>query len=63
MERSLQQQYDIQKDTKVLWDQLREDYKSKVKLNVWALRDEMSAVKLGNCDDVVEYALMIQGCV
>jgi len=36
MERSLQQQYGVQKDAKVLWDQLEEDYKSKVKLNVWA---------------------------
>jgi hypothetical protein len=37
MERSLQQQYGVQNDAKALWDQLKEDYKSKVKLNVWAL--------------------------
>jgi len=41
MERSLQQQYGVQKDAKELWDQWKEDYKSKVQLNVWALRDEM----------------------
>jgi len=63
MERSLQQQYGIQKDAKALWDQLKEDYKSKVKLNVWALRDEMSAVKLRDCENVQEYASKIQGHV
>jgi len=63
MERSLQQQYGVQKDAKALCDQLKEDYKSKVKLNVWALRDEMSAVKLSNCENVQEYASKIQGYV
>jgi len=63
MERSLQQQYGVQKDAKALWDQLKEDYKSKVKLNVWALRDEMSAVKLRDCENVQEYASKIQGHV
>jgi len=52
MDRSLQQQYGVQNDAKGLWDQLKEDYKSKVKLNVWALSDEMSAVKLRDCEDV-----------
>jgi len=46
MQRSLQQQYGVQKNAKVLGDQLKEDYKSNMKLNVWALRDEMSAVRL-----------------
>jgi len=63
MKRSLQQQYGVQKDAKALWDQLKEDYKTKVKLNVWALRDEMSAVKLNNCENVQEYASKIQGHV
>jgi hypothetical protein len=63
MERSLQQQYGVQKDAKALWDQLKEDYKSKVKLNVWALRDEMSAEKLRDCENVLEYASKIQGYV
>ena len=39
------------------------DYKSKVKLNVWALRDEMSAVRLGDCENVQDYASKIQGYV
>jgi hypothetical protein len=30
MERSLQQQYGVQKDAKALWDQLKEDYKSNI---------------------------------
>jgi len=63
IERSLQQQYGVQKDPNALWDQLKENYKSKVKLNVWALRDEMSAVKLSNCENVQEYASKIQGYV
>jgi hypothetical protein len=54
MERSFQQQYGVQTDAKALWDQLEEDYKSKVKLNVWALIDEMSAVKLRDCENVPE---------
>ena len=63
IERSLQQQYGVQKDTKALWDQLKEDYKSKVKLNVWALQDEMSAVKFRDSKNVQEYASKIQGHV
>jgi len=63
MERSLQQQYGVQKDAKGLWDQLKDEYKLKLKLNVWALRDEMSAVKLRDCENVQEYASKIQGYV
>jgi len=63
MERSLQQQYGVQKDAKALWDQVKEDYKSKVKLNVWALREEMSAVKLRDSANVQEYASKILGYV
>jgi len=63
MQRSLQQQYGVQKDAKVLWDQLKEDYKSKVKLNVWASQDEMSAVRLSDCENVQEYASKIQSYV
>ena len=44
---------------KALWDQLKEDYKSKVQLNVWALQDEMSAVKLRDCENVQEFASKI----
>jgi len=62
MERSLQQQYGVQKDAKALWDQLKE-YKSKVKLNVWAMQFEMSAGRLGDCEHVQKYALKIQGYV
>jgi hypothetical protein len=63
MERSLQQHYGVQKDAKALWDQLKEDYKSNVKLNVWALRDEMLAVRLSDCENVQEYASKIQSYV
>jgi hypothetical protein len=34
-----------------------------VKLNVWALRDEMSAVRLGDCENVQDYASKIRGYV
>jgi len=40
-----------------------EDYKSKVKLNVCDLRDEMSAVKLRDGENVQKYASKIQGYV
>ena len=63
MERSLQQQYGVQKDAKALWDQLKEDYRSNVKMNVWSLRDEMSAVRLCECENVQEYTSKIQSYV
>jgi len=63
MERSLQQQYGIQKDVNALWDQLKEDYKSKMKLNVCALWDEMSAGWLSDCEKEQEYASKIHGYV
>jgi hypothetical protein len=63
MEWSLQPQYGIQKDAKVLWDQLKEDYKSKVKANVWALGDEMSAVKLRDCENAPKNSSTIKGYV
>jgi hypothetical protein len=59
MEKSLQQRSGVQKHAKALWDWLKEDYKSKVKLNVWALRDEMSAVKLRDCENVQEFGSKI----
>jgi len=60
MEQSLQQQYSVQKDTKALWDHLKKDYKSMVKLKVWALRGEMSAVRLSDYENVQEYSGMLQ---
>jgi hypothetical protein len=63
MERSLQQQYGVQKDAKALLDQLQKDIKLKVKLNVWALRNVMSAEMLSNCENVQEYTSKIQGYV
>jgi hypothetical protein len=63
MEQSVQQLYGVKKDAKALWDQLMEGYKLKVTLNVWVLRDEMSAVKLSNSENVQEYASKIQGYV
>jgi hypothetical protein len=45
MERSLQQLYGVQNKGNVLWDQLKEDDRLKVKLNVWALCNEISAVQ------------------
>jgi hypothetical protein len=63
MERSWRQQYGVQQDAKALWDQLKQEYKSKVKLNMWASQDEMSAVELRDCENVREYASNIQGYV
>jgi hypothetical protein len=63
MEMSLQQQYGVQKNAKALWDQLKEDYKSKVKLNVRALGDAISEVKLNNCENVHKYTSKIQSYV
>jgi hypothetical protein len=46
-----------------LWDQLKENDNTKVKLNVWALQDGMSAVRLSDCENVQEYASRIQSYV
>jgi len=43
-----------------MWDLLKENYKSKVKKNVSALSDEMSAVKLRDCENVQEYTSKMQ---
>jgi hypothetical protein len=48
MERLLDPQHGIQKKVKALWDQLKEDYKSKGKLNVWTVRHDMLAVHSGS---------------
>jgi hypothetical protein len=59
----LQQLYGVQKDAKVLWDRLKEDYKSKVKPNVGPLRDEMSAVRLRDCNNAQKYSSKIHSYV
>jgi hypothetical protein len=59
-DRSFHQQYGVQKEAMELWDQLKKDYTSKLKLNVWALRNEMSAVKLRNCENIQQYTSKIQ---
>jgi hypothetical protein len=63
MDRSLQQQYGVQQDAKALWNHLKEEYKLKVKLIVWALQDEMSAVRSADCENVQDYVSKIQGCM
>jgi hypothetical protein len=60
LERSLEHQFGVQNDANALRDQLKKDFKAKGNLNVWALRDEMSAVKLSNCENVQEYTSKIQ---
>jgi len=61
MEWSFQQQYGVQQDAIVLWDQLKEDWKSMVKLTIWALWDTMSAVKLRDSENVQQYTVIFQG--
>jgi hypothetical protein len=56
MATTLEQLYSSQKVAKALWNQLKEDYKSKVKVNVESLQDDMSAVRLGDCEYVQDYA-------
>jgi hypothetical protein len=46
-----------------LWDLLKEVYQSRLKLNIWALYDEMSVVKVNSCENVQKYASIIQGHV
>jgi hypothetical protein len=59
MERSLQLQYGIPYGTQTLWNQLKEDNKSNMKLNVCALPVQITLVILGNCENMQQYTLKI----
>jgi len=43
-----------------LWNQLNADYKSKVKLSIWAAQDTISAMNLRDCKNAHGYELNIQ---
>jgi len=53
MDSWLQKQYSKQSDGKVLWDQLKEKYKLKIKLHVCAIHNEMFMVRFSNCENVL----------
>jgi len=50
----------MQRHCAISW---RRTTESNVKLNVWAVQDEMPAGMLRDCGNVQEYTSMIQGCV
>lgn len=56
MERSLpKQQSSVKTDTKLLWDHLKENNKSNLKVNVWAVHNQFSTVWLSDCDGKQQY--------
>jgi len=59
IEMYFEMQYPHQKGVIALWDQLKEECEFMVKLNVWALQDDMAAVQLRDCKNVQEYVLKI----
>jgi len=59
MEPRIQAEYIIVKDVKTLWEQLALAYKSKLKLNIFEIREDLWSIKLQDCGDVDNYASRI----
>jgi hypothetical protein len=52
MEPKIQVEYTVIEDAKTLWEQLASAYKSKLKLNIFEIREHLSSIKLQDCGDV-----------
>jgi hypothetical protein len=59
METGIQAEYTVVDDAKTLWEKLASAYNSKLKLNIFEIREELWRVKLQDCGDVDNYALRI----
>jgi hypothetical protein len=59
MESRLQASYMDIDDAQTLWEKLAAAYKSKLKLNVFQIREELLQIKLEDCGDVETYASRI----
>jgi hypothetical protein len=59
MESRIQAEYTGVDDAKTLWEKLASAYKSKLKLNIFEIREDLWSIKLQDCGDVDNYALQI----
>jgi len=59
MEPRIQAEYMVVKDAKTLWEKLTSPYKSKPKLNIFEIREDLWSIKLQDCGDVDNYASRI----
>ena len=59
MEPRIQAEYTVVDDAKTLWEKLASAYKSKLKLNIFEIREDLWSIKLQDCRDVNNYASRI----
>jgi len=63
MERRIQAQYTVVDNAKTLWEMLASAYKSKLKLNIFEIREDLWSIKLQDCGDVDNYESQINRIV
>jgi len=56
MEAGIQAEYTVLEEAKTLWDKLASAYKSKLKLNIFEIREDLWSIKLQDWGDVDNYA-------
>jgi len=59
MQPRIQTEYTVIDDAMMLWEQLALAYKSKLKLNIFKIREDFWSVKLIDCGDVDNYISLI----
>jgi len=59
MEPRIQAEYTVVDDAKTLWEKQSSAYKSKLKLNIFEIREDLWSIKLQDCGDVDNYASWI----
>jgi hypothetical protein len=59
MEPRIQAEYTVIDDAKTLWEKLASPYKSKLKLNIFEIREDLWSIKLQDCADDNNYASRI----
>jgi len=59
MEPTIQAECTVVDDAKTLWEKLASAYKSKLKLNIFEIREDLWSIKLQDCGDVDNYASWI----
>jgi len=59
MEPRIPAEYAVVDDAKTLWEKLASAYKSKLKLNIFEIREDLWSIKLQDCGDVDNYASRI----
>jgi len=59
MEPGIQAEYTVVDDAKTLWEKLAAAYKSKLKLNIFEIGEDLWSIKLQDCGDVDNYVSQI----